>query len=83
MTRIPANTYNASTGHKLHGMSKDAIIVTSWPTGFKNWVYAVLSHVCTLSRLYLVNAVDLESFKPSQQLKSYIKYVKTQESELF
>ncbi len=35
MTQIPANTYNASTGHKLQGMSKDAIIVTSWPTGFK------------------------------------------------
>jgi hypothetical protein len=32
---------------------------------------------------YLVDAIDLEkSFKPSQQLKSYIKYAKTQESEL-
>jgi hypothetical protein len=30
----------------------------------------------------LVNAIDLEkSFKPSQQLKSYIEYAKTQESE--
>jgi hypothetical protein len=72
MTKIPANTYNASTGHKLQGMSKDAIIVTSWPIGFKNWEYVVLSHVRTLSGLYLVNAIDLEkSFKPSQQLKSY------------
>jgi hypothetical protein len=64
-------------------MSKDAIIVTSWPTGFKNWEYDVLSHVCTLSGLYLVDEIDLEKpFKPSQQLKSYIKYAKTQESYL-
>jgi hypothetical protein len=83
MTQIPANTYDASTGHKLQGMSKDAIIVTSWPTGFKNWEYVVLSRVRTLSGLYLVNAIDLEkSFKPSQQLKSYNEYAKTQESEL-
>ncbi len=83
MTQIPANTYDASTGHKWQGMSKDAIIVTSWPTGLKNWEYVVLSCVRTLSWLYLVNAIDLEKpFKQSQQLKSYIKYAKTQESEL-
>ena len=30
-----------------------------------------------------IDAIDLEkSFKPSQQLKSYIEYAKTQESEL-
>jgi hypothetical protein len=35
------------------------------------------------SGLYLVDAIDLKkSFKPSQQLKSYIKYVETQELEL-
>ncbi len=36
MTPIPANAYNARTDHKLQGMSKDGIIVTSWPTGLKN-----------------------------------------------
>ena len=77
MKQIPANTNDATTGHKLQGMSKDVIIVTSWPTGFKNWEYVVLSHVRTLSGLYLVDAIDPEkSFKPSQQLKSYIKYAK-------
>jgi hypothetical protein len=80
MTQIPANTYDASTGHKLQDMSKDAIIVTSWPTGYKNWEYVVLSCVCTLSGLYLADSINLEkSFKPSQQLKSYIEYAKTQE----
>ena len=35
MTQIPANSNDATTGHKLQGMSmsKDAIVVTSWPTG--------------------------------------------------
>jgi hypothetical protein len=31
--QIPANSNDATTGHKLQGMSKDAIIVSSWPTG--------------------------------------------------
>ena len=50
MKQIPANSNDATTGHKLQGMSKDAIIVLSWPTGtlaamFKNWEYVVLSRV--------------------------------------
>ncbi len=41
MKQIPANSNDATTGHKLQGMSKDAIIVSSWATGslaemFKN-----------------------------------------------
>ena len=50
MMQIPANSNDATTGHKLQGMSKDAIIVSLWPTGslaamFKNWEYVVLSRV--------------------------------------
>ena len=42
MKKIPANSNNATTGHKLQGMSKELLIVSSWPTGglaamFKNW----------------------------------------------
>jgi hypothetical protein len=53
MTQIPANSNDGTTGHKLQGMSKDVIIVTSWPTGglskiFKNWEYVVLLRVRTL-----------------------------------
>jgi hypothetical protein len=64
---------------KLQGMSKDAIVVTSWPTGgleaiFKNWEYVVLSHVRTLSGLYLVEPIDMgKSFKPSSELKNTLK----------
>ena len=54
MKQIPANSNNATTGHKLQGMSKYAIVVTSWPTRglaamFKIWEYVVLSQMCTLS----------------------------------
>jgi hypothetical protein len=70
MKQIPANTNDASTCHKLQGMSKDVIIVTSWPTGFKNWEYVFLSHACTLSGPYLVEPIDInKSFKPSNELK--------------
>jgi hypothetical protein len=83
MKQIPANTNDATTGPKLQGMSKDVIIVTSWPTGFKNWEYVALSRACTLSGLYLVEPIDISlSFKPSNELKRYIKFARLQESNL-
>ena len=95
MHQIPANSNDATTGHKLQGMSKDIIIVSSWPTGglslmFKNWEYVVLSRVRTLSGLYLVEPIDMDkSFNPSLQLRSYMeiamqkkrKYLKNAESQ--
>ncbi len=81
MKQIPPNTSDASTGHKLQGMLKDVIIVTSWPTGFKNWEYVVLSRACTLSGLYLVEPIGMnKSFKPSNELKRYIEFARLQES---
>jgi hypothetical protein len=71
MKQILANTNNATTGHKLQGMSKDVNIVTSWPNAsmFKNWEYVVLSCVQTLSGLYLVKPIDIDkTFKPSDKL---------------
>ncbi len=61
MKQIPANINDATIGHKLQGMSKDVIIVASWPTKsmFKNWKYVVLSHVRTLAGLYLVKPIDI------------------------
>ena len=55
MKQLPVNCNDATTGHKLQGMSKDVIIVTSWPNGglFKNWEYVVLSRVRTRDDLYL------------------------------
>ncbi len=85
---IPANSNDATTGHKLQGMSKDIIIVSSWPTGglslmFKNWEYVVLSRVRTLSGLYLVEPIDMDkSFNPSPQLKSYMERAMRKEKEI-
>jgi hypothetical protein len=78
MKQIPANSNDATTGHKLQGMSKDVIVVLSWPTGglvaIFNWEYVVLSHMHTLSGLYLVEPIDMEKmFKPSSELKKYIE----------
>jgi hypothetical protein len=66
MKQIPAISNDATTGHKLQGMSKDVIVVTSWLTRglaamFKNWEYVVLSRVRTLSGLYLVEPIDMEN----------------------
>ena len=65
MKQTPANSNDATTGHKLQGISKDVIIVLSWPIRglskmFKNLEYVLLSHVRTLSGLYLVEPLDME-----------------------
>ena len=88
MNQIPANFNDATTGHKLQGMSKDIIIVSSWPTGglslmFKNCEYVVLSRVRTLSGLYLVEPIDMDkSFNPSLQLRSYMERAMRKEKEI-
>ena len=88
MMQIPANSNDATTGHKLQGMSKDAIIVSSWPTAslaamFKIWEYVVLSRVRTLSGLYLVTPIDMDkSFHPSPQLASYMDKIRKFEEKM-
>ncbi len=66
MKQIPANSNDAIMGHKLQGMPKNVIVITSWPTGglaaiFKNWEYVVLSQVRTLSELYFVEPNDMKN----------------------
>ena len=88
MKQIPAKSNNATTGHKLQGMSKDLLIVSSWPTDglaamFKNWEYVVLSREPKLSGLYLVKPIDMEqSFKPSEELRSYIESARKKEKNV-
>ena len=85
MKQIPANMNDATTGHKLQGMSKDVIIITSWPTGtmFKNWEYVVLSRARTISGLYLVHPIDMEkNFEPSNELKRYMIHAKHMEQTM-
>ncbi len=69
-------------------MSKDVIVVSSWPTEglatmFKNWEYVVLSRVRKLSGLYLVEPIDMDKlFKPSSELQKYIENARRKESDI-
>ena len=49
---------NATTGHKLQGMSKDNLVVTDYMYNTINWVYVVLSRVRTLKGLFLKKHLD-------------------------
>ena len=88
MKQFQINSNDATTGHKLQGISKDLIIVTSWPTGglaamFKNWEYVVLSRVRTLSGLYLIKPIDMnKSFKPSKELMHYMENARNKEARM-
>ena len=82
MTQLPININDATTGHKLQGISKDAVIITSWPKGglFKNLEYTVLSRVRTLDGLFLFKDIDKEKlFKPSDELKVSFQHTRTTE----
>jgi hypothetical protein len=84
MKQIQANRNDATTGHKLQGISKDVVIITSWPTGglaamFKNWESVVLSRLRTLSGLFLIKPL---TFKPSEELKRYMEHARQKESNL-
>ena len=89
MTQFPVNLNDATTGHKLQGMSKDFVIVTSWPKGgmakwFKNWEYVVLSRVRKLEGLYLLEAIDPEqSFQPTEEFLRYLHIIKMKEKRLY
>ena len=54
--QLPINMNDATTGHKLQGMSKDNLIVASW-TFVENWIYVMLSRVRTLKGLYLLKPI--------------------------
>ena len=65
---------NATTGHKLQGMSKDNIIIVDWFYSVKNWVYVVLSRVRTLSGLHLFKELNIEKyFKEDKKLKKHMR----------
>ena len=84
MTQLSVNLAQATTGHKLQGMTKDVLIVTSWPRPglFTNWEYTVLSRVRTLEGLYQFQDIDMNmSFAPSPELKAYLKRARATEKQ--
>ena len=79
VTQIPINLNDATTGHKLQGMSKDIVIVPEWPSGgiYTNWEYVILSRVRTISGLFLLKPISMtKSFKPSEALTEFFKRAK-------
>jgi len=86
MTQFLINANDGTTGHKLQGMSKYYLIITSWPSGglFRNLEYTVLSRVRTLDGLFLFRPIGMEqSFEPSEELKAYFKHAKKTRESLF
>ena len=53
---------DATTGHKLQGMSKDKLIVVSW-SFIANWIYVVLSRERTLKGLFFLKPTPCMSWK--------------------
>ena len=73
MTQLPINMNDATTGHKLQGMSKDKLIVVSW-SFIPNWVCVVLSRVRTLRGLFLLKPLPsdcLDKFAVPRELQAF------------
>jgi len=73
MTQLPINMNDATTGHKLQGMSKDKLIVASW-SFMPNWIYVVLSRVRTLDGLFLLKPLPidcLDKFAVPRELQAF------------
>ena len=73
MTQLPINMNDATTGHKLQGMSKDKLIVVSW-SFIPNWIYVVLSRVRTLDGLFLLKPLStdcLDKFQVPCELQAF------------
>ena len=76
--QFQVNLNNTITCHKLQGMSKDALIISSLPHQnpkalFKNWECVVLSHVRKLKGLYLFEPMDMNQFfDPLEQFNQYM-----------
>ena len=71
--QLPINMNDATTGHKLQGMSKDNLIVTSW-TFVENWIYVMLSRVRTLKGLYLLKPIpknQMDKFQVPRDLQAF------------
>ena len=82
VTQLPVKCNIATTGHKLQGMSIDALIVNSRGCEWGNWVYVVLSRVWTRSGLFLSKKLDLKKkFKVPEKLLNFEERMKEKEGQ--
>jgi hypothetical protein len=64
IVQFPINNDLATTGHKLQGMTKKFLIVSSITYNTINWIYVVLSIGTSLDGLFL-----MQPLKPNFNLK--------------
>ena len=84
MTQLPINMNDATTGHKLQGMSKDKLIVVSWSL-IPNWIYVVLSRVRTLNGLFILKPMPkhcLDSFQVPRELQAFEQRMRSLEHSI-
>jgi hypothetical protein len=58
LTQFPIVVDNATTVHKLQGMSKDILVICEFSYNTPNWIYVVLSRLRTLKGLFLKVTLD-------------------------
>lgn len=63
--QLPVILNDATTGHKLQGMSKNQVIVQSWSYRNPGWIYTVLSRVRTLKGLFLCERLSFQKYQKS------------------
>ena len=82
VTQIPVNSNIATTGHKLQGMTKDALVVNECDYKCANWVYVVLSRVRTSKGLFLTKPLDLDrEFNVPQSLIDFENRIRTKSNQ--
>ena len=67
LTQLQINMNDATAGHKSQGMSKDKLSVVSW-SSIPNWIYNMLSCVCTLKGLFLLKLLPTDCLDKFQIL---------------
>jgi hypothetical protein len=78
ITQFPLNSNDATTGHKLQGMSISQLIVQSWCYRTPNWIYTVLSRVRSFDGLFLVEPLRYkpEYFEVPKELQYFKERIK-------
>mmetsp|Transcript_6259 Transcript_6259/g.13541 ORF Transcript_6259/g.13541 Transcript_6259/m.13541 type:complete len:111 (+) Transcript_6259:278-610(+) len=74
---LPLIMNDATTGHKLQGMSKDKLVVVDWDFKNANWVYVVLSRVRTRDGLYLLKPLPRDCLDKFQVPRELIAFEQT------
>lgn len=83
--QFPLNSNDATTGHKLQGMSKDYVIVTSWNgvSKWENWPYTIISRARQLKGFFMCKPLPSSiSFELPEELKAYEQFMFEKERQM-